>query len=311
MPRLPRFQSRPDAMMEIVNRTFQGHHLCKPSPRFNAIFIGALAKAQQRYPTPIHFAACMGNHWHLLISPPNLKAQARFLRFFTQKLSREISRLHGWEGSVFPNRYKAIEVADEAEAQRRRLKYLLSQGSKEGLVASPLDWPGPQFTKALVDRSELRGIWIDRQRMGSARRRGAKVRETDFTEELVLKLAPLPYLAHLSLAEQKQEVVSLIRQIEDETSAQHRVAATAPMGPRRILAGNPWARSPKPDGASPRFHVTCRRLKRSLSDSLSAFLHAYRDAANRLRRGSRGALFPENCFPPSLPFHGPSHRVSR
>ena len=31
-------------------------------------------------------------------------------------------------------------------------------------------------------------------------------------------------------------------------------------------------------------------------------LLAYRDAADRLREGDRGAAFPNGCFPPPLPF---------
>jgi hypothetical protein len=43
-------------------------------------------------------------------------------------------------------------------------------------------------------------------------------------------------------------------------------------------------------------------LLKALGDAYSAFAAAFRIALEKLRRGDRGALFPEGCFPPALPF---------
>lgn len=43
---------------------------------------------------------------------------------------------------MWARRFSSIPVSDEPEAQILRLRYLLSNSTKEGLVLSPSDWPG-------------------------------------------------------------------------------------------------------------------------------------------------------------------------
>ena len=71
-------------------------------------------------------------------------------------------------------RYQAIPVSQEEGAQLERFRYILSHGVKEGLVASPKDWPGVHCAKALVEGEPLRGTWFDRTQEYAARRRGEK-----------------------------------------------------------------------------------------------------------------------------------------
>ena len=56
-----------------------------------------------------------------------------------------------------------------------RLYYLLSNSCKEGLVGSPLQWPGVSAAAALY-RGEwtMRGIWYDRTAEHADRLRGIK-----------------------------------------------------------------------------------------------------------------------------------------
>ena len=117
MPRLPRMWTRPNVLVEVVNRTFQGRHLIKPSPHFNAIIIGALAKVSQKHGVKIHGGAFASNHFHLCLSAETLRDQAAFMRDFTRKLSFESGIAYDWEGSTFPDRYRSTEISEEPEAQ--------------------------------------------------------------------------------------------------------------------------------------------------------------------------------------------------
>ena len=57
-------------------------------------------------------------------------------------------------------------------------------GAAEGLVASPLDYPGASSSNDLYNgHRSISGIWIDRDAMHQARQRGEKVDESDFTSE--------------------------------------------------------------------------------------------------------------------------------
>lgn len=302
MPRLPRVHVQQRPLMELGNRVVQGFSLLSPDDGLNRLVIGVLAKAQARYPMPIHAGAILSNHWHLLASPVDVKQQADFLGFFTRCLSRIVGRRHGWQGPMFAERYRSTEISAEAPAQEARLKYVLANGCKEGLVASPLDWPGVNFAAALANGSTLKGIWIDRDAYRAAQARGESVSESDFAEPVELKLSPLPCWAHLSSRRYRAAVTDVIREIEQETAAMHRRRGTLPLGPEQVRQQDPWR--PRQLERRPCLWVYGRSLEavKTLLQGLKTVVVAYRAAADLLRTGSRNVRFPQNCFPPALPF---------
>ena len=290
-------------MVEVSQRTIQGRHLLKPSPRFNQIFLGALAKAQGESCIPIHAVVCLSSHFHLLASPQSVEQMATFMCHFQANLSKEVGLLYDWPGTLFDKRYHAIPVSDEPEAHVARLEYLLAQGCKENLVASPREWPGVHSVAALIDEQPLMGLWVDRRRLWAARQRGGHVAEEEFTQKLEVKLSALPCWAHLSYAEYRQRMIDLVDKIEIETKARHQADGTRPAGPSRVLRGSPHrrpeelARKPRP-----RFHAHRKKMHLILRDALNQFLYAYRRAADRVRNGEWPVEFPAGCFPPRLPF---------
>jgi hypothetical protein len=90
------------------------------------------------------------------------KALARFMCFFNGNLAKEAGRLYKWRERFWSRRYRAVVVSDEPEAQIGRLRYLLANGCKEGLVRSPKEWPGASGTEALMTGKPVRGWWFDR-----------------------------------------------------------------------------------------------------------------------------------------------------
>ena len=303
MSRQPRLWTRSDALVEVVNRTLQGRHLLKPSPRFNRIIVGALVKASQKHGVEICGGAFAANHFHLLLKAGSIKTQANFMRDFTRKLSIESGIVYDWKGSTFPERYRATEVSAEPEAQISRLIYLLKHGCKEGLVESPLDWPGVSFATALTHGETLKGIWIDRSGYCRARARGRNVTLDDFTEELELSITPLPCWQALDESAIKSRVSDLVSRIAEETRLSHEVDGTRPLGVAAVLSGRPHFRPEELDRRpKPLFHAFSRRVRESMKEALGQIATAYLEAAERLKGGDLSARFPENCFPPSLPF---------
>ena len=84
----------------------------------------------------------------------------------------EVCRLHDWKDKVWSRRYSAIVISDEEAAQVDRLRYILANGCKEGLVASPRDWPGVNMIAAVLDGKPLTGTWFNRTKEYAARLRG-------------------------------------------------------------------------------------------------------------------------------------------
>ena len=144
------------------------------------------------------------------------------------QIAQEVQRLCGWTGGIFETSDVTV-VTDEPEAQIARLKYVLAQGVKEGLVPHPAKWPGMQCAKALSTGSmRLEGIWIDRsalyERVRKKNRRSKAVqrRALDrasyraYEKKVMLELSPIPCWEHLSRKEIAKRVRKLIREILQE-----------------------------------------------------------------------------------------------
>jgi hypothetical protein len=116
---------------------------------------------------------------------------SRFMGYVNSNLAREVGRLAKWREKIWSRRYQAIPVSQEEGAQLERLRYILSHGVKEGLVASPKDWPGVHCARALAEGEPLRGTWFDRTQEYAARRRGEKFHRLQYATAETLHLSPL------------------------------------------------------------------------------------------------------------------------
>ncbi|MCG8462477.1 MAG: hypothetical protein MI919_39840 [Holophagales bacterium] len=258
----------------------------------------------------MHAVVILTNHYHLIASFESVEQMARFMHHFNGNLSKEIGKLHDWRGTLWDGRYKPIAISDEPAAQLARLRYLLAQGCKEGLVLSPRDWPGVSTARALADgRDSLHGVWIDRTAWHAQQSCSEKASEADVTELEELRLTPLPALAHLEAEERRREIARIVTQIEEETLAMHRREDTAPKGASAVCRQKPHEipRDVKRSTA-PRFHAATGAARRALLEGLRQFVAAYRSAAARVAAGEVGVRFPENCYPPCLPFVPPAAR---
>jgi len=223
--------------------------------------------------------------------------------YLNGNLANEVARLHHWRERVWSRRYQAIVVSEEIEAQEMRLRYVLENGCKEGLVRRPQDWPGASSTEALLSGKPLRGVWLARTAGSGARRRGGRVAKYDFAEGLEFELAPIPAWRGLSPDEQRQRAKQIVRDIERDTRSRAKETGRAPMGPRRICRQNPHAAPERVERSpAPRFHACDPGERKRLELAYREFLALYRAGAEALRQGKLSALFPRGSFRPHLPF---------
>jgi REP element-mobilizing transposase RayT len=305
MARRLRFIPESGALVEVTCRTVQGRFLLKPTEELKTIVIGVLARAQELYPVEIHAFVFLSNHYHLLLSVEDALQLARFMNYLNSNLAREAGRLHGWREKFWGRRYQAIVISQEEVAQMGRLRYLLSHGCKEGLVARPQQWPGANCVRALLEGLPLQGLWFDRTQEYAARARREKFHRLEYATSEALRLEPLPCWRHLSKQKIRSRVAELIAQIETETATRHARERTQPLGLKAIVALNPHDRPRKLKKApAPAFHAFTKTARRELIEAYGWFLSVYREAAEKLRAGNLGASFPEGSFPPRLPFVG-------
>ena len=118
-----------------------------------------------------------------------------------------------------------------------------------------------------------------------------------------MTLSPLPCWRAWSAEKIRARVSELVDEIEKEAAADRRSRGVRALGPKAILAQSPQER-PKNTKRSPApaFHAATKAARRAMRDAYALFLAAYREAAEKLQKGNRSALFPEGSVPPALPF---------
>ncbi len=297
----PRYVPERGALVEVSNRTIQGRFLLRPSPELNDIIVGVLGRAQRRFDLRIFAFQFLSDHFHMLAWAVDAKQLAGFMEYFGGNLAREAGRMSCWSGKFWNRRYHSAVVASDDRSQFDRLRYVISNGCKEGLVASPLEWPGVSSTFALLDGTMvLRGKWYNRTREYRARTPAPR---HVFAEDEAIHLSQLPSLAQLDPEEFRRTIHSIVEEIENDTRQMHKANGTKPAGPKWVMKQRPH-RVPKAMKRSPakRFLAAFRQSIAELYRAYQEFINRYREAAESLRSGDRMVQFPPGCFPPRLPF---------
>lgn len=302
MARRLRYVPPSGALVEITSRTMQGRLLLRPSPALNDIILGVLARAARLSALLVHAYAFLSNHYHLLVWVADAQQLAQFMNYLNSNLAREGGRLARWREKFWGRRYQAVLVSAEELAQVGRLQYVLAQGVKEGLVASPLDWPGAHCARPLSEGTAVAGHWHDRTLESRARRKSVLLEPGAFVEREELTLAPLPCWKALPPEEYRARVQELIAGIEAEARLRQEETGKAPLGSEAVCRQNPHHEPNRiKKGPAPLVHAVAPAVRRSLRKAYFAFLDAYRYAARQLRKGATDFEFPQGAFPPPLP----------
>jgi hypothetical protein len=283
--------------IEITAKVVASRFLLRPSPELNAAILAILGRALSLFPVELHAFAFLSNHWHALLTVADARASKQFIQHVHSTLATAVNRLTGWAGPVFQ---KASTVIVAPDAEEARLRYVLAQGAKEGLVASPLEWPGAHCARALVGLEELRGVWRDRTYAArlSTPRRGRQPVPAEVRTEYRIELAPLPSWRHLTVEERQARARELVAGIEADAREHH----PRPLGVDAICAQDPFARPQEiKRSPAPRIHTFSHETRVAFDAAYISFREQYIEARGMLRAGQLARL-PAGCFPPVTPF---------
>ena len=296
-----------ESLVEVTSRTIQGRLLLQPSPQIADLCRGVLARAARLYPVEIHAFAFLGNHYHLLMTVPDARRLAEFMNFLNSNLAREVGRAVGWRERFWGRRYQAIAVSAEPAAQVGRLRYILSQGCKEGLVRRPEDWPGATSTRSLLTGETVSGTWIDRTGEYKAARRGRVYDPRSFVATERFDLAPLPCWRNASGENHSRWAAELVRTIALESERAFADGERRPLDANGLAHQNPhqasnWLkRTP-----APLVHAASKSVRAEFRKRYRRFADSFRRASEELRSTliglERFCLFPAGAFPPAGPF---------
>jgi REP element-mobilizing transposase RayT len=298
-----------DVPLHIIAEVFQSRHLLRPCERLNSIVVGVVGRALERYAhVRLYAMAFLSNHAHFMLQgPPN--EVPGFVGF----IKREISRRWGrdpevaWRGTMWKPRYTATALPT-AESQIHCLKYVLSQGVKEGLVAHPEEWPGVHCARSLLRGVPLSGRWLNatgysRALDGQCRRKRPKpVPREDYLRAYEVRFATIPAWRDLDAAAAQRAVRSVVDAIVAEAATAR--GGRPPLGRRRIermpldhrseITATPWVVRRRrmicwssPDAPETREYVARYWL----------FQRTFREAAIEDAR-EYGASYPPGAFAP-------------
>lgn len=176
-----RYQGAEWALQHVVSRCINGYSFLKPTSEVALICAGVLGRSLYMYSDRIKLVhkAFLSNHFHLLLESKDAQSLAEFMKYFKSNLTRELGRVHDWQGSMWQSRYSNEEILDE-ESFIGIFKYITENSVKEGLVDHPRAWRGLHGFHQLVDQDDLVGPWIDRTGLFKA-----KARQSSQTRDLV------------------------------------------------------------------------------------------------------------------------------
>jgi hypothetical protein len=95
----------------------------------------------------------------------------------------------------------------------------------------------------------------------------------------------------------------LVESIEAEAARARECSGACVFGVEAIMSRDPQhrpaslVRSP-----APRVHAATKAARKAFYEIYAAFVSAFREASERLKRGDHNAPFPTGSFPPALPF---------
>ena len=301
----------PSTPYHVFFRTFQGRFLLAPdrSGELNRVVAGVIGRAMSRYPTIVAFAyAVLSNHLHLALqgTPEEIPP---FIAFIKREISRRWGSVIGWPGALWEEGYASTALPTE-DSQQRAFEYILAQSTKEGLVPSPLQWPGLHCAKDLMRGTNLVGVWFDGTRYGKevhrqkSRRVPRKVDREPYEIEYEVKLTQLPCWARLTKEAYRRRVRGLLTKIEKHARALR--GRRGFLGRARVLSTSRQRRSALP---TPPWYETRRRLicwanraaleTRRYLKRYWSFQERFREASRRLLAGELGTEFPPGSFRPS------------
>lgn len=180
----------PKMITFVSNRCIDELFLLKPSPRVNALILACLARSVAKYGIELIGYVFMGNHFHLILRAPHGNLGS-FMRDFQSWLAIKLKRIRKRiSGSVFPKRYKQVDILDDAKAFEK-LIYTLVNPCAADLVARPGEYPGLSSLPYNLAGGKIVGRWIDEEKYNRNRKRNPKYLEEKAATYHEIELTPL------------------------------------------------------------------------------------------------------------------------
>ena len=294
------FQHRrysPDVLFEVSQRTNRGECLIDcDDPAVRSAIDGILAKAQEKYGVTIYAYHFLANHYHGLFSAPTPQKFANFLGYFHVGVARFLNWRREQVGHVWGGRAHVIPVLPDEATLTGRLRYILGQATKAGLVAHPAEFAGPSSARWMIGGEAIDGAFRDRTKQCRDKRLKAGPKpDAAYDEAKTVQISPLPCWADLPADELHRRYRALADEVATTPNTNAPLCQThedtaelpdrAPTPPAVDEAGNPRVVGNVTKRAPlPRVLAADPKARQEFLDLLDAFEEAYSAARQLLNQ---------------------------
>jgi hypothetical protein len=291
------------AIVEITLRTLLRMFLLRPTHRNTELIRGVIGRAQAKYDFALYNYNFLSNHGSMLIGVTDAEHMADIMCFIAGNMARELGRPENsnWPGRFWGRRYRPITVASDA-ALLGRMQYISANGTKEGLVKHPREWPGACANNALCTGEVDFGLWVHRTYHADLKKKASKRQAVPIEKastKYPLHLSKIPPLAQLSDEEYQAEMRDMCDGIASESALEREKTGRPVLGVRRILEVHPHSKpTTKKNSPAPFVHCHNPAFHQAFRAAYRAFVSAYREAYVTLHAGLSGFPFPHGGHPP-------------
>jgi putative transposase len=130
-----------------------------------ATFLWQLGRASEDHGVCVHALALMGNHVHVLATPPSVTAASRWVAQFAQRYAQVRNARRGGTGKLFEERYYSKPV-DTEEYLRAVTLYIEANPVRAGIVEDAIDyrWSTHALHAGAPERSAIAtSSWVPSQ----------------------------------------------------------------------------------------------------------------------------------------------------
>jgi hypothetical protein len=232
----------------------------------------------------VHAFCVLSNHIHIVVTDPGARLPA-FGQFLHALVARAMNALLGRREAFWaPSSYSAVALTSPEDVVRKTV-YVLSNAVAARLVARAHDWPGA------CSPPEKLGTSSDVQRPEGFFRANGTMPASDSLDLTVppgFDLEHFRALVAAGVAEAEQRAAV-------HASAENRSSAAG----ARAIAERSLPRPRSSSGAlklNPRIAAIDTHSRMEAISRLRDFVHRYRDAWKRWRRGKRDVVFPAGTY---------------
>lgn len=281
MKPIPRF---PGDTYLVTRRTNEGIFRLLPKKKVNQICLFCLLYAAQRFNIELHAFCFMSNHFHLVITDPDLKISP-FMQWLDLIICRCLNAHYHRQGILWaPGKFHAAKLCDDTTILEK-IVYTITNPVKAALVKKPQHWPGV--------------ISLSRHYMGAplcARRpRVYFGKNSKVPPAVSLQLTVPKAFSHMSMVAFRQLLNQHLKARCEDLHAEIISQGRKFLGPEKVLEVSPEYRPSNPFIDSeiiPLIACKDRELRKQHLRDYKVFFTEHRRCREAFRRGEREVRFP-------------------